>query len=156
MPNSLAEVSYQLRAVAVNHFSVLRALGNRASRVVLSIGDAQHGRPLLELLISALRPDKRVGQAMYNLHARTLALIPGIGIVHELSPLFWSVLHALSASLIIAERRRGCLRAGEAGKCSAGIGGSSLENVGISAHHYDIQSQLSRLRVSSSQEQEMK
>jgi len=57
MPDALAHVSDQLLAVAVDHLGVLGALGDSASGVVLGVGDAEDGGPLLELLVRALRPD---------------------------------------------------------------------------------------------------
>ncbi len=106
MSDSVAEVPHQVGAVAIDHLGVLRALGDRAPRDVVGVGEVEHGRPLLELLVPALRPDERVGQAVDDLHAGPLARVARVGIAHELGPFLGRMLQAAGARLVGPERRR--------------------------------------------------
>jgi len=133
--DALAKVSDQLRAVAIVDLGVLRAHGHGATRDVVGVGQAQHGRPLFELLVATLRADQGVAQAVDDLHARALAGIAGIGVAHVVGPPLGRVLQALRARLVGPHGCRRGVAAGEAGKGRARVSRASIEDVRVRPDH---------------------
>jgi hypothetical protein len=133
--DSLPKVAHQLVVTAVNMLSVRRALWYGTSGDILGVGNVEHGRPLLELLVAGLGTNKRVGETVGNQKAGALASVAGVGVVHVVGPLGGSVGELLSAGLVGTERRGVGLGAGEARKGGSRVGGASLEHVGVRSNH---------------------
>jgi len=134
VPHALTKVSHQLRPITIVDLVVLGSRG-RADSAIVGVGQAQHGRPLLQLLVSALGSDQRVRQAVDDLHARPLARVPGVGVADVRGPLVGGMLQALGARLVAAHGRGGGVAAGEAGEGDARVCGAGLEDLRVRAHH---------------------
>lgn len=129
--NTLSKVSDELVRVAVDHLGVLRALVNTGASLVRSVGNAKDSRPLLELLITTLRADERIGETVGNQEARALASVSRVRIGDEGCPLFGSVSKTLGAGLVGTKGSGVTLGSSEACEGSTRVGSTGLKDLGV-------------------------
>lgn len=136
MPDAEAQVADELRAIPVHKLGILRALGTGGPGHVLGVLQPHHSRPLLQLLVGALRVDKVISQPMGNQHSRSTTTVCRIGVFDEAGPIIGRMLQTLGTGLVTSVRSRVAERAGKARERHARVGGAGGENVRVGPDHH--------------------